>query len=189
MTDITVREDQPNDRWFSDRAQYVAGITCGHHDQNCDGPSGHWAVKIQAEEAGFDAHAFWVNYQDPAYRGFLLAVFSRPADLPDRASPIERLFWAAHLRLGLPELNGLVPQHPVARYRIDFALPGRKAGIELDGHASHSSPRAIAHDRKRQRDLEAGGWHIIRFGGSEVHRDADGCVRQAARLIRMRGAS
>jgi very-short-patch-repair endonuclease len=105
--------------------------------------------------------------------------------LPGTASPIEQQFWDAHVRLGLTELTGLVPQHPAGRYRLDFALPGRKIGIELDGHATHSSTKAIASDRQRQRALEASGWRIIRFGGSEVYHDATKCVREAARLAQL----
>lgn len=107
--------------------------------------------------------------------------------LPRTASPIERLFWDAYREFTpdlYPEIAGLVPQHPAGRYRLDFALPGRRTGIELDGFASHSSTRAIASDRQRQRDLERAGWRIIRFGGSEVYHDAAECVRQAASLVR-----
>lgn len=97
-------------------------------------------------------------------------------------SPIEQSFWKAYQRINPPELRGLVREHPVHGYRIDFALTRRKFGIELDGRATHSSTAAIAADRKRQRTLEAAGWRIIRFGGSEVHRDAAACVREAAKL-------
>ncbi|MGW5508235.1 endonuclease domain-containing protein [Streptomyces albogriseolus] len=80
------------------------------------------------------------------------------------------------------ELNGLRAQHPVfgGRYRIDFALPKQKIGIELDGYAWHSSPEAFTRDRARQRELELDGWRIVRFSGSEIIKDADDCVRQAA---------
>ena len=102
-------------------------------------------------------------------------------------SPIERQFWAAYMLLSPPELAGLVPEYEVLgrRYRIDFAMPARMIGIELDGHATHSSTQAIARDRRRQRALEAAGWRIIRFGGKEVHDDAAGCVRQAAEQVRI----
>ena len=104
--------------------------------------------------------------------------------LPATASPIEILFWDAHRKLRLPELSGLVPQYPVNRYRLDFALPDLKTGIELDGFASHSSTTDIANDRKRQRALETRGYRIVRFGGQEVHQDAEACVRQTAELVR-----
>lgn len=118
----------------------------------------------------------------------LLVTHLEPQEDPALAkleSPIERQFWAQHTTLKLPALTGLVPQHPVlgGRYRLDFALPVRKVGIELDGYEYHSSKDAFVKDRARQRDLEAAGWRIIRFAGSEVHRDAARCVRQAAELV------
>ena len=99
-------------------------------------------------------------------------------------SPIEDAFWRSHQSLKLRPLAGLVRQHRVGEYRLDFALPRRMIGIELDGHRTHSSTKAIAADRYRQRQLEIAGWYIIRFGGLEVFQDADDCVRQAAELVR-----
>ena len=105
-------------------------------------------------------------------------------------SPIEDAFWKAHMKLKLQPLAGLVRQYPVRcadrRYKLDFALPRKMIGIELDGHRTHSSTAAIAADRRRQRDLEAQGWYIIRFGGLEVYQDAEDCVYQAAQLVRVR---
>lgn len=103
---------------------------------------------------------------------------------PKLDSPIEETFWQACRRLGLQELRGLKSQHPVfdGRYRLDFALPERKIGIELDGYTWHSSPEAFTRDRARQRELELDGWRIIRFSGSEITKDVVGCVRQAAEL-------
>jgi very-short-patch-repair endonuclease len=98
-------------------------------------------------------------------------------------SPIEDSFWRAHERLRLRPLAGLVRQYKVGQYRLDFAIPRKLVGIELDGHKTHSSTTAIAADRKRQRWFEANGWYIIRFGGLEIYQDVDGCVREAAILV------
>lgn len=103
--------------------------------------------------------------------------------LPANASPIERSFWNAHLRLQLPVLTGLVPQYPIGRRRMDFALPLVKIGIELDGQRNHSSTTDVANDCRRQREIEAEGWRLIRFGGAEVHRNAEACVRKAAEQV------
>jgi very-short-patch-repair endonuclease len=99
-------------------------------------------------------------------------------------SPIEEAFWRAFLEAKPQELSGLKAQHSVfdGRYRIDFALPDQKVGIELDGHAYHSDPKTFTEDRVRQRELEFDGWRIIRFSGSEVNKDPGECVRQAAQL-------
>jgi very-short-patch-repair endonuclease len=107
------------------------------------------------------------------------------ADLnPKLESPIEEAFWRAYLDARPPALEGLKAQHEAlgGQYRLDFALPDAKIGIELDGYAYHSTPEAFTRDRRRERDLELAGWRIIRFSGSEVNRDADDCIRQAAEL-------
>ncbi|WP_406078694.1 DUF559 domain-containing protein [[Kitasatospora] papulosa] len=103
---------------------------------------------------------------------------------PALDSPIEEAFWQAYHEVNPQELHGLKSQHSVfgGRYRLDFALPERQIGIELDGYAWHSSPDAFTRDRARQRELELAGWRIIRFSGSEITKDAAKCVRQAAEL-------
>ena len=98
-------------------------------------------------------------------------------------SPIEEAFWRSHQRLRLRPLVGLKRQYCVGPYRLDFALPAQMVGIELDGHRTHSTTKAIAADRQRQRALESAGWYIIRFGGLEVYQNADACVREAAQLV------
>jgi very-short-patch-repair endonuclease len=103
-------------------------------------------------------------------------------------SPVERMFREAWCELYPQYAGHLVAQYPVTaegqRFRLDFGIPALtrsgRLGIEIDGHATHSSPAAIAHDRRRQRILERAGWRVIRFGGAEVRKDARGCVREAA---------
>jgi very-short-patch-repair endonuclease len=102
-------------------------------------------------------------------------------------SPIERLFWQAHRRLALPELKGLVPEFRVklgrVRYRIDFALPDLKFGVELDGREHHSAPAIFTSDRLRDRRLQWAGWRLMRFSGAQVNEDPRLCVRQAATVF------
>jgi very-short-patch-repair endonuclease len=105
-------------------------------------------------------------------------------------SEIERLFREAIEQLW-PDTPRLVQEHKVYKLqfhgdtkafrRLDFALPDRKLGIELDGWSTHSSPEQIADDRLRKRVLEDAGWKIRYYGGQEVKQDALGCVRDALR--------
>jgi very-short-patch-repair endonuclease len=85
---------------------------------------------------------------------------------------------------------GLRPQFWIiargSHYRLDFAVPALKIGIEIDGFDYHSDTDDIAADRKRQRDLEFGGWTIIRFGGQEVHDDPAACAAEALKFIKSR---
>ncbi len=101
-------------------------------------------------------------------------------------SPIERQFKGAWERVGHP--YPLSFQHPVGRYFVDFAHVETCTAIELDGFEHHSSTIDIENDRRRQREIEDAGWSVIRFGGREVHRDADACARAvAARIARASG--
>lgn len=102
-------------------------------------------------------------------------------------SEAERLVWDAHKAAGLVELEGLVPQHPFWAYRIDFALPERRIGFEIDGHAFHSDALTFDRDRKRHRKIEFQGWRLVRFSGKEACADPVQVVREmalAARLFR-----
>ena len=93
-------------------------------------------------------------------------------------SPIEITFWH-NARKFLPTL---VPQYRVESYRIDFALPECKLGIEIDGHESHKSKEQRAHDAQKDRLLSLQGWTILRFTGSEVFRDTRACVEEVLRF-------
>lgn len=98
---------------------------------------------------------------------------------PKFDSEPERLFWQANDRLGRP-LRPLTAQHPVGRYRLDFALVDEKRAIEVDGLAWHNGQESFVKDRERQRRLEMEGWRVLRFAAKEIMDDADTCVRQAA---------
>jgi very-short-patch-repair endonuclease len=47
--------------------------------------------------------------------------------------------------------------------RVDFAYPDLKVAVELDGAAYHSSQSAKQRDRRRENDLVALGWRVLRF--------------------------
>lgn len=106
-------------------------------------------------------------------------------------SPIEQRFWDEWLEyVGWSnDTYRLVPQHPIGRYRVDFAHISTRTVVELDGFASHSSTDDIANDRKRQREIEEMGWHVIRFGGKEIHNDVRKCVEETLRRIYTRISS
>jgi len=69
------------------------------------------------------------------------------------------------------------------KYRIDFADVDRMIAIELDGHAYHSDKEAFENDRVRERELEEAGWRVLRFAGTEIHRNVSKCVLDAVSWI------
>lgn len=52
----------------------------------------------------------------------------------------------------------------------DLAWPSRKLIVEVDGRLVHATPEAIYHDRRRQNELAAKGWTVIRFTWADLHR-------------------
>lgn len=120
-------------------------------------------------------------------QGRVLQEAALPSGTAD--SKVEEVFWDAY-RMMLPSaLDGLEAQHRVGKFRLDFAIPQAKIGIELDGFRYHSSQEAIINDRQRQRALELQGWRLIRFAAQEVLSDPQSCVRQAATWVDTQGSS
>jgi very-short-patch-repair endonuclease len=73
----------------------------------------------------------------------------------------------------------MAPQVKILSYRVDFAVLYRSgvsdvavAVVECDGHQFHERTRAQAeHDKARDRDIQALGYRVFRFTGSEIWRD------------------
>lgn len=80
-------------------------------------------------------------------------------------------------------LEDLEAQQWVGPYRPDFIIRKYRLVIELDGHNYHKSREQRTADASRQRYLQREGWTVIRFTGSEIHRDVDQCVREVAQQI------
>ena len=80
-----------------------------------------------------------------------------PSDAPTE-SMLEDVFLKTILRAGL-ELRGQVR---VGRLRLDFADPVRKVLVELDGRKWHEAEADRVRDRRREMELRAAGWRVIR---------------------------
>jgi very-short-patch-repair endonuclease len=74
----------------------------------------------------------------------------------------QRLWWALR---DLPVKNRFPRQHPIGPYVVDFACPGRKLAIELDGgqHAEQHQADAL-----RTAELSRRGYRVIRFWNGDV---------------------
>ena len=95
-------------------------------------------------------------------------------------SPIEKSFWAA--------AKGVIPEFErevwIGRYRVDFLVRHKKVIIELYGYQWHSTKEKLTQDAKRERDLQRQGYHVVRFTGSEVHRNVQKCIRDVLAIVR-----
>jgi hypothetical protein len=72
-------------------------------------------------------------------------------------------------------------QYQAVGYRLDFAIIGdRKVAVECDGHDFHDRTKEqAARDKSRDRRLIADGWTVLRYTGSEIHKDAAKCAAEA----------
>ena len=57
--------------------------------------------------------------------------------------------------------------------RVDAAYVDLRLAIELDGYESRESPEAHGRELRRQNELIALGWRVLRFTWSQVTRDGD----------------
>jgi len=77
-------------------------------------------------------------------------------------------------RLPRPELNVNVLGH-----QVDFLWRSARVVVEVDGYAFHASARSFAADRRRDAELTAAGYRVLRFTWADV---TDGCLASVVRL-------
>jgi len=101
-----------------------------------------------------------------------------------RARPLcDAVGWEFSVGTGDVDLV-LHPQFPLERFRYDFAVrtKGRQKPlllVECDGKDFHSTSEQQANDLLKDAAASNAGIRLIRFTGSEINRDADGCVKYA----------
>ena len=105
--------------------------------------------------------------------------------LPDGIERVESGPEALFLKLcedaGLPRPMIQLPIRVAGRsFRLDFAWPGSKVFVEVDGAAFHSSIDQIAADGGRQNLLVQFGWRPVRF----TYEDLRSRQAQVARAVR-----
>lgn len=87
----------------------------------------------------------------------------------------------ASLPLPKPQLEIFDDGRVIAR--LDAGYPDLCLGIEYDGKAVHSTPRAVFHDRWRQNRLLELGWTLLRFTWWDVMHDSAGFVATVRRAL------
>lgn len=150
-----------------------------------------------AEDA-FD-HYMSISCESPIERLFLAAMLTGGWRFPEMSEAHElfAFFGNEHHTAGwFIDDAGMwcVPQQKLVlkgrAYRIDFAFYGprwsahpAKIAVELDGHDFHERTKEQATtDKRRDRLMQASGWRVLRFTGSEVWKDAVECLTQVIDL-------
>ncbi|HEY2273320.1 MAG TPA: DUF559 domain-containing protein [Jatrophihabitantaceae bacterium] len=81
--------------------------------------------------------------------------------------------WVAHL----PFLAG------GRRFELDFAFPGRRIAIEIDGYRYHSESDRFQRDRTKQNALVAAGWRVLRFTWADITERPTYVLAEITRLL------
>lgn len=108
-----------------------------------------------------------------------------------RKDDIERLnkinsYIECNLYMAFCRLTGdyvLLPQKQIDSYRVDFLVDGTQIVVECDGYDQHKTKEQMAADCKRERYLVAHGYTVIRFTGSEINGNPDGCAKELMEMI------
>lgn len=77
----------------------------------------------------------------------------------------------ASVRLPAPEVNV-----DVIGYEVDFLWRAARIVVEVDGFAFHRSRRSFENDRRRDTDLAAAGFNVIRVTWRQIERDPTGTL-------------
>ena len=100
-------------------------------------------------------------------------------------TPIEQIAFFALKGRAPWEAMRIYPQKTIGKYRVDFLVDfefnrHEKIIVECDGHAFHEKTKEQAqHDKKRDRELQALGYRVYRFTGSEIWKTRGQCVLSA----------
>lgn len=119
-------------------------------------------------------------------------------------SPIEQLLSLEFVAIGLTQTMYFNPFVDVVaidkqaeivcgnnKYRVDFLIPviyknkGEKRFIvECDGYEFHQKTKEqVKRDNERTRKLQAAGYEIIRFSGTEIWHKPSQCAREVLNII------
>ena len=95
-------------------------------------------------------------------------------------SELEKRFLALCTEAGLPRpsVNSFSDV-----FEIDFVWPDRRLMVEVDSYRHHGTRAAFERDRRRDQDLTAAGWHVVRFTWRQVIDEPERVVARLRSLL------
>ena len=92
-----------------------------------------------------------------------------------------RLLAAARLPAPEPAPVAVRTSHRVLH--VDIGWPDHRVGLEVDGHAFHSSRSDLERDHRRANALALAGWTVLRVGWGRLETDGNGLVEELRQLL------
>lgn len=81
-----------------------------------------------------------------------------------------------------PRVNAWI-EVPGDGVEVDFSWPQPRLIVETDGHARHGDRHVFEEDRRRDQQLVAAGWRVVRFTWRQVVHDRAEVARVLRRLL------
>ncbi len=97
----------------------------------------------------------------------------------------EACLWKYVLKAGMMKGYNFKRQRPVLNYIADFFCADLKLIIELDG-STHSLEEVAEKDEKKDADLKASGYNVLRFTDKEVLEQIGGVANAIEQWIEAR---
>lgn len=101
-------------------------------------------------------------------------------------SPLEDRLWAALKRRNIPAEREEYLTAGDRIYALDFAIycVSGSIDVETDGDTYHANPRKATYDNRRNNNLTAAGWQILRYSTLQIREELDAfCIPEIARTI------
>jgi hypothetical protein len=106
---------------------------------------------------------------------------------PKMFTNLEKKLYGLTMSLNMPyPLYAQYSAGPNMDYQLDAAIPNLKIGIEADGEIWHNNPDKIAKDKRRDSELAANGWIIVRFTDKEINDHPQDCLNVLIKAIKKR---
>lgn len=81
-------------------------------------------------------------------------------------------------RLPAPEVNVML-----GIWEVDFHWRDARLVVETDGYAFHSSRAAFERDRRKDQELQANGWRVIRFAWRQITDEPEAVIAALATTL------
>jgi len=103
-----------------------------------------------------------------------------PGATRTRSELEERMLGLCHrFRLRTPEVNA-----KVEGYEVDFVWREERLIVETDGWQAHGTRGAFERDRRRDADLLAAGWRVLRISYARLEREPDWVAERIGEALR-----
>lgn len=126
----------------------------------------------------------WQNSEDENIRNkYAKKKLNRPQ--AQMFTSLEKSLYSMLLSMNLPfSIYGQYLAGPTMDYQLDAAIPELGIAIEADGEIWHNNPEKIARDKRRDIELSANGWTVLRFTDKELKEHSQDVISVISQAIR-----